>query len=237
MKKRVLGILLLAITIMGISINTYAKDNVFYTTPKGIELTEEEYNFLVNFYWEEYVDNMTLEQYTDFINSDLLSRKLTTKELKDRSTSHSTPSKNLKISAACSNNCTVSIVATWKVNPVIRSYDTIGAYLSGVSLISANQTTVSNSTNTSYFYNWKSAYNGIGNSVLLPSGTNLVINQILTTTTGGTIYGSYQHAMQNTTLAVSKLYTFSLSGYGNVFSFYGNAYGVYDGMAGVDINV
>lgn len=241
MKKKIMGMLVLAIAIMGISINAYAKD-VYYTTPNGIELTEAEYNFLVNFYWEEYVDNMTQEQYEEFANSDLLSRKLIVKNSEDqmgpsRSQSHSTYAKNLKISAACSSNCTVSIVATWFVNPAIRSYDTIGAYFSGVSLIAHQSTVVHASTGSNSFTNLKTAYNGIGNSVLLPSGTNLVINQVLTTTTGGTIYGSYQHATQNTTLAVSKLYNFSLGGYGNVFLFYGNAYGVYDGMAGVDINV
>ena len=241
MRKKLIRIILLIITLMGISLNTYAKDSVYYTTPKGIELTEEEYNFLVNFYWQGYVDNMSEEQYEEFANSDLLSRKLIVKTSEDnepdRSPTHTTPSKNLKISAACSTNCTVSIVATWTVNPSIRSYDTIGAYLSGVSLISANQTTVSSSNGTTFFYNWKSTYNGVGNSVLLPSGTTLVVNQILTTTTGGIIYGSYQHATQNVTLLVSKQYNISLGGYGNVFAFYGNAYGVYDGMGGVDLYV
>lgn len=237
MKKKIIGMMILAIAMMGISINTYAKE-VYYTTPNGIELTEAEYNFLVNFYWEEYVDNMTQDQYEEFANSDLLSRKLIVKNNdQSRSQSHSTNSKNIKISAACSSTCLVSIVATWYTNPTIRSYDVIGAYFSGVSLISHQSTVVHASTGSNSFSNIKTAYNGIGNSVLLPSGTNLVINQILTTTTGGTIYGSYQHATQNTTLAVSKLYSFSLGGYGNVFSFYGNAYGVYDGMAGVDINV
>ena len=54
---------------------------------------------------------------------------------------------------------------------------------------------------------------------------------------GGTVFGSYQHAMQNTTLPVSQDYNFSIVGYGNVFDYYGNAIGVYDGMNGVDINV
>ena len=240
MKKKIIGMMILAIAMMGISINTYAKE-VYYTTPNGIELTEAEYNFLVNFYWEEYVDDMTQEQYEEFANSDLLSRKLIVNNNDQmgpsRSTSHSTYAKNIKISAACSSNCLVSIVATWYVNPAIRSYDVIGAFFSGVSLISHQSTVVHASTGSNSFTNLKTAYNGIGNSVLLPSGTNLVINQILTTTTGGTIYGSYQHSTQSTTLAVSKLYNFSLGGYGNVFLFYGNAYGVYDGMAGVDINV
>ncbi len=239
MKKKVIGMIILAIMMMGLSINAYAKE-VYYTTPTGIELTEAEYNFLVNFYWKGYVDNMTQEQYEEFASSDLLNRKLTVKKLNDepnRSQSHTTSSKNISIAAACSSYCTVSIVATWYANPSVRSYDTIGAYFSGVSLLSHQSTVVHSSTGSTSYSNLKTAYNGLGNSVLLPSGTNLVINQIFTTTTGGTIYGSYQHATQNTTLAVSKLYNFSLGGYGSVFLFYGNAYGVYDGMAGVDINV
>ena len=62
MRKKLIRIILLIITLMGININTYAKDSVYYTTPKGIELTKEEYNFLVNFYWQGYVDNMSEEQ-------------------------------------------------------------------------------------------------------------------------------------------------------------------------------
>lgn len=251
MKRRVIVMGLLAIAIFGMNIRlTNAREKtgeVFYTTPNGIELTEKEYKFLTTFYWDSYVDSMTEEQYEDFVNSDLLDRELITKSTDDgnmcspKSTSHTTQYKNLKISAACSYNCTVSIVLTWLGNPTIRSYDVIGAFLSGPSLLSYVDATVMNNTTVYYFDNFKTEYsayyNGIGNSVLLPSGTNLVVNQIFTTTTGGHIFGSYQHAMQNVSLATSKSYSFSLAGYGNVFSFYGNAYGKYDGMAGVDIAV
>jgi hypothetical protein len=95
----------------------------------------------------------------------------------------------------------------------------------------------STSGNVTY-NNLKTAYNGIGNSVKLPSsGSNIVVNMVFTTTLGGHIFGSYQHATQSITLPVAKSYTFSLGGYGNVFLFNGNAVGVYDGMAGVDIYV
>ena len=241
MKRRVIAILLLTIAIFGININkAYAKS--YYTNKNGIEFSEEEYNFLTTFYWDSYVDNMTQAQYEDFINSDLLDRELITSSISEtmcsqRSTVHTTAYKRLRITAACTNDCVVSIVLEWLANPTIRSYDVIGAYLSNVSLLSSAQATVSNSTTTYYYNNKKTAYNGIGNSVLLPSGTNLVANQIITTTTGGHIYGSYQHATQNVTLAVSKNYYFSPAGYGSVFVFTGNAIGVYDGMAGVDIAV
>lgn len=241
MKRRVMGILLVAITIFGININkAYAES--YYTNSNGVEFTQEEYDFLTTFYWDSYVENMTEEQYEVFINSDLLSRELTTASTTEtmcspQSTSHTTSYKNLKISAACSSDCVVSLVLTWLGNPTVRSYDVIGTYLSNVSLLSAAQATVSNTTTTYYYSNTKTAYNGFGNSVLLPSGSNLIVNQIITTTTGGHVYGSYQHATQAVTLPVSKDYNFSLAGYGSVFSFYGNAVGIYDGMAGVDIAV
>ena len=247
MKRKVLQMMLLGIAIFGIMSKAYANESVYYTTPNGIELTEREYNFLTTFYWDNYVNIMTEEQYEEFANSDLLERELITSSSNEnmcspQGTSHTTPYKNLKISAACSSgNCSVSLVNTWLVNPSVRSYDVIGFFLNGPSLISYVTATVSNSTTTYYYNNVKtdygSNYTGFGNSVLLPSGTNLIVNQVITTTTGGTIYGSYQHAVENVTLPVSKSYTFSIGGYGRVFSFYGNAVGKYDGMGGVEIIV
>ena len=240
MKRRVIITILLAISIISINVKVFAKENVYYTNSNGIELTEEEYKFLTTFYWDSYVEKMTEEQYEEFTNLDLLGRKLITKESKiesSKSTSHSTQYKTLKISAACSSDCIVSLVNTWKIDPAERSWDVIGFYLSGVSRLSNVQATVSNNTTTYYYNNTKTAYNGFGNSVQLPSGSNLIVNQIITTTTGGHIYGSYQHAMSTITLWVSQEYTFSLSGFGNVFAFYGSAVGKFDGMAGVDIAV
>lgn len=245
MKKRIIMILLI-ISIIGFVKNGYAKESVFYTTPNGIELTEQEYNFLTTFYWDEYVDIMTTEQYEEFKNTDLLNRKLITKTYtekicKDRSSIYSTSYKTLKVSAACSSNCTISLVNTWTTNPTIRSYDNIGYYLSGLDLLTYTYAGVYDSTGSYSYGHFKTEYNSnhdaIGNTVLLPSGNNIVVNQVITTTTGGHIFGSYQHATQSITLPVAKSYTFSLGGYGNVFLFNGNAFGVYDGMAGVDIYV
>ncbi len=254
MKRRVLFMIVLILSIFMIDKNIVnAKENVYYTTPKGIELTEEEYKFLTTFYWDNYVNIMTEEQYEDFVNSDLLERELKVVSNDEdlfvnngnmcspKSTSHSTAYKRIQIGAACSSDCVISLVATWFVDPAVRSYDVIGTFLSGVSLVSQSYGTVSNSTTTYYYDNFKtvngSNYSGLGNSVLLPSGSYLVVNQIFVTTTGGHIYGSYQHAIQTVSLSTSKNYNFSLSGYGNVFAFYGSAYGKYDGMAGVDIAV
>lgn len=246
MKKGFIGFVLLTILSIGMTLNVNAAEasDIAYTTAKGINLTKEEYTFLKTFYWEGYPDIMTEEQYEKFKNSDLLTRELRVKSVKiptgnSKSSSHSTTYKTLSIAAACNtSNCDVTINCSWTYDPAIRSYDVIGAYLSGVSYVGHIWTYVASTNGSSSYSNIKTAWNGYGNSVKLPdTGSSIVVNTNFTTTRGGVIYGSYQHAMSNTTLAVSKKYTFSLGGYGNVFSFYGAAAGVYDGMAGVDLSV
>lgn len=244
MKRKIKIMFALFILIFGITIKTDARESVYYTTQNGLELTEQEYNYLKTFYWEDYVDMMSEEQYFELLNSGFFEKTLITSEDNENvyspeSTSHTTPYKSLKISAVCSSDiCSVSLVANWLYDPSVRSWDVIGMYFSGPSLSSHQQTVVFSTTSTNYFSNTKSSLIGFGNSVQLPStGSNLVINQILNTTKGGHIFGSYQHAVQNITLAVSKNYDFSLSGYGNVFYFTGTAVGKYDGMAGVDLAV
>jgi len=248
MKKKAIGLLLIAAAIIGITKNVYASENVFYTTPNGIELTEEEYKFLTTFFWEGYPDIMTEEQYQDFVSRDLLTKELKIKKVKipnnpfgisTRSPSHSDYAKTVQIGSICSTTCYTSIVATWdSASPNTRSYDVIGAYLSGNSLVSHQTTYVYSTNGVTYYNNLKTTSNGIGNSVKLPDvGENIIVNIVFTATPGGVIFGSYQHAMQDVTLPVSQEYNFSLGGYGSVFAFYGNAYGKYDGMAGVDITV
>ncbi len=242
--KRIVKWMLVVVMLFGISLKVNAEE-VYYTTPNGVELTENEYHYLKTLFWQDYIDNITEEKVEEYRNAGWFEGRLVTSSYEDkenmcstRSPSHETPYKKLAIGASCTNECLVSIVTTWKVNPGIRSYDVIGAYLSNVSLNSHTVTVVYSSVGTTTYNNLKTAYNGIGNSVKLPnSGSNIVVNMIFTTTPGGFIYGSYQHATENITLLVSKNYNFSLGGYGSVFSFYGNAIGKFDGMAGVDIAV
>lgn len=128
---------------------------------------------------------------------------------------------------------------TWLINPSTRSYDVIGSRLSNVSLVSGTLSTkVTSSNGTQYFSNNMYYSNGFGTSVKLPEGaSNIKVQQSFITSTGGTVYASYQHATSNVDLATSYLYTISSTGLGGVFSFYGSAYGKYDGMGGVDITL
>ena len=248
MKTKHFHILLLVVILLGITKNVWAIEEPYYTTAKGIELSEEEYHFLTTFFWNGYPDIMTETQYEEFVNLDLLNRKVTIRRTNipitpfgegSRSTSHSESMKTLQIGSACSStSCYNSLMATWTGSPSIRSWDVIGAYLYNVSLISHDTTYVYSTNGINYYNNVQTAYNGIGNSVKLPDvGENIIVNLVFTTTKGGTIFGSYQHAMANTTLYISQNYSFSLGGYGNVLLFYGNATDLYDGMAGVDIDI
>ena len=235
--------LLLGVMIMGFTFNVYASE-VYYTTSNGIDLTEHEYQYITTFYGDEFLDIMTEEDYQYLLDIDFFNRTIEVaysgvdNSNLPLSDSHSTPNKGLKIGAACSTNCYINLKATWYNSPSVRSWDVIGAYLVGPGLMQHNNTYVYSTSGTNFYSNIKNTLYALGNSVLLPSsGTNVIVNMNFTTTTGGTIYGSYQHATTPITLAGSKLYNFSLGGYGRVFSFYGAASGVYDGMAGVDISV
>ena len=247
--KKMVVLLLAVICIFGITKNVYA-EGVYYTTQNGIELTREEYEFLTTFYGPEYLNIMTKTMYEEFVQDDLINSDVEIKtynepqlsllnpNMSPRSTSHSTPYKTVQIGRAClSTYCMMTLKNTWHVSPSVRSWDNIGAYLDGVNLIQHNYTYVDSTSGTSYYTNLNTT-NGVGNSVKLPdTGENITISMSFKVSRGGTVYGSYQHAMQNTTLANSQNYTLDYLGEGGVFLYYGNAIGVYDGMNGVDIDV
>ncbi len=133
----------------------------------------------------------------------------------------------------------VSIVVTlnWIKIPSVRSYDVMGAYLKNTSLIGSVITHVKTDLDTVSIYDYDSQTNGFGVSFKLFDGNNVKIYQYYDTKAGGTIYASYQHAKEKTTLSESKKYTLSLGGYGRVFSFDSSVRDKYDAMGGVYINL
>ena len=247
--KKLVMMLLAVFCVFGITKNVYAEE-AYYTNPNGVELTREEYEFLTTFHNPIYPSIMTREMYDNFVESDLMNSEvqivkydepqlaLLNPGVPPTSQSHTTPYKTVQIGAGCTTDrCYMSVQNTWHVSPSVRSWDNIGAFFDGVSLISHDCTYVYSTAGVDWFNNLKTT-NGIGNSVKLPDvGENIIIDTEFTVTKGGTVYGSYQHAMQDTTLLNSQNYTLDILGYGNVFSYYGNAIGIYDGMNGVDIDV
>jgi hypothetical protein len=234
----------LILCIFGVA-NVEAKEEVVFTSSNGVELTAKEYSFLVNAYNKDFPKNMTQEEYDFFKKGNYFDSTIEKKTYTENNskikqgTYYSTASKSIQITKAySSSNCAITITATWFGDPSIKSYDLIGAYLQNVSRVGSVLTRSYSTTSSTAPSYTKTTANGVGASIRVPTaGSNISLYQAFTTTKGGTVYASYQHALANTTLAVSKQYNFSIIGYGNVFSFYGSAAGLYDRMNGVNISV
>lgn len=219
--------------------------NSFYINDNGVELSEEEYKIIFESYGEEYIKNMTQDDYSWFDDLFVSENKIEINtyynvENSSRATSHSTSSKKITIVKSCSTaKCTMITTTQWLSNPVIRSYDVIGARFDETSLYSNSITTRVISTNgVEYFDNLKQYSTGFGVSVKLPdNASNIVVDQKFYVNPDGIVFASYQHATKDISLAISKLYTLGVNGYGNVFNFYGAALSVFDKMGGVNITL
>ncbi len=224
------------------------KADSFYYSNGTINLTEKEYNYVIQFYGNDFLENMTMDDYNWLAELDLNHNEyeinmITVSDednnlVSPRSTVVTSNEKRVAISKACSTNyCAITLLTTWLSQPAVKSYDVVGARFFNTSLYNSTITTyVRSSLGTTLQSNYMNYYNGFGNSIQLPtSGTINNVEQRFKVNKTGTVYGSYQHATSNVSLATSKLYNISSSGYGSVFSFYGNAYGKYDNTVGVHI--
>lgn len=220
------------------------RKDFYYQNNNGVSFSKEDYNFFSEMYWNGYQDIVTLEEYESVKSLNVIGVKVETKyleefngDIKPLGTIINRNDRTLKISKACTSTCFVTVNFSWLKNPSVRSYDTIGAYLDGTSLIGNPSTTIVVNNSRISVTDLRKEANGIGSSFKLPSGSNPKITQAFQANKGGHIYASYQHAMQNSTLTISKDYTFSKLGYGSVFKFSNNSRPYYDGMNGVDIEV
>ena len=242
MKKLTFALMLAVLFIS----NVNAKE-VYYTNGV-VELTEKEYNYVKEFYGEEYLKNMTVENYKWLAELDVNNREVEIKKVTDMGNSNQVlpngtyveqGSKTLGISRSCTSTyCAIDVLATWKGNPTVRSWDVMGARFYGTELYDKNtMTLLTDSNGTTLPSNYRYLSSGFGNSFKLPSGTGISIEQRYYVKPGGSVYASYQHAMSNTTLAISQSYDIGLAGYGSVFKFTGSAVDKYDGMVGVNLNL
>lgn len=220
------------------------KAESYYINNNGVNLTEKEYNYVIDFYGEDYPSQMTEEDYNwiqkmDVNNREYKIEKYYDKDTTTRSTYHQTSSKYLAISRSCGNTCSVTILLKWLKNPNVRSYDVIGARFVNTSLISGSATTrVSSSAGNSYYDNYQYFSNGFGDSVKLPSGaTDISVQQTFNVQNSGTVYGSYQHATGYISLAQSKKYSINYNGAGTVFLFDSSVNDYFDQMGGVYISM
>lgn len=156
-----------------------------------------------------------------------------------------TPKKYLRLTVfKNSTGVYFDLLNEWLSEPVYKSFDVLAmrwtnnfsmSYYDGLQRTDGNTTYVNYNTGNG---NYKFGTNAIGLSQNLVDSATDIDNSL---TVGGTCSGSgavwatYQHAQANITLATSKLYNFSSSGYGGVLSFYGAASGIYDNTTGLSL--
>lgn len=140
---------------------------------------------------------------------------------------------------------TFSLTNEWLSMPKYKSFDVIALRWTGdfdLSSYKGYQLTNGNSGDIYYYEgnsNYKIGTKAIGLSQNLVDSATTIDNELYasgTCSSGGTVYGTYQHAQSDITLATSKLYNFSSSGMGGVLSFYGNASGIYDNTKGLSLS-
>lgn len=239
--KKFVYILLIAMFI-GMPI---AHASSYYINDLGVEFTEAQYNYITDIYYDGYQDEMTQDEFDKIYDLDLFNQPIEiVEEIQPiqtglgygiNSTSVTENGRTTRITKSCSSECLVTLTATWNAIPTVNSYDVIGFRLSSASINTVGKATI-NGSGYSVTYASSSAQqssNGFGHSVKLGGVSGMKVTTFMYCSTGGNVYGSYQHAMSSITLANSKLYTIGAGGYGYVFNFYGNASGKYDNAVGV----
>lgn len=246
MKKNILKVMI----IFSLFCSLNVKAESFYTTDSGVELTKFQYDAITDIYSEEYAQNLTQEDY-DFIHAERMIEGEFKYDVFDPSSSivpyspfHETEGKKLSISSSCNSSyCKITTTVTWKLVPVVRSYDVIGIRLLNTTLydntnsVSANFDGV-NKSNVSA--GKKQTTEGIANAVVVPTTGNISFvsqENRVKNVSGASIHGSYQHAVKLITLTKALDFTFDGAGYGGVFSWPSKYGQMFDKMAGVSIRL
>jgi len=236
-------------------------DEIYYTNPNNVSMTEEQYDFFGEMFWDGFQEDVTQALFNEYLTYGYFDGEIETVEYEDieyledeltpgssslnepdspMGTIHETTAKKLTLSKSCGTyTCGIAVTLQWKKDPTIKSYDVIGALLyGGVTLVGEPTTYLKYSGGTLSYGDEYYVGGGFGTSVKLQtSSTNMKIAQSFNVTDTGAVYASYQHATSNITKATSQLYTVGYGGYGGVFHFYGAASNVFDQMGGVNTTV
>ena len=141
----------------------------------------------------------------------------------------------------------------WKVIPVTRSFDVMGLRFQNVAYLdnseygfqfyrpagSSQMQSIGYSSNGT---NIKKQYEGFGismnlvNQNIVELETEIGADAVISCA-GPYIFGSYQHAVHNVSLAQSQDYNISSSGFGNVLNFSQRVMNYYDDMQGVHVQL
>lgn len=224
--------------------NVYAEKKDVYVNSSDTIMNYDLYEELCKIYSKSYIEFITQEKYELLIKNGINNIKIIdvsdNQAISTFSTVYTTTYKRLRL---IKNGELITLQLNWLILPKTRSYDVMGIRLDRVKL-SGNpyfsQTYLLDGnyqiSNNHYLQNYS---NGFGTSFLLPSGdiTNLTQTIDFFYNGSGVVFGSYQHAQQKVSMANSKKYTISHTGYGNVILFNGNIGNNYDAMNGVYITI
>ena len=238
-------ILLLGGVILSISVK--ADENIYYTNSNGVSMTETQYNYLKEMFFEEYPNYVTEAEYNELLTKNMFNKEIEKKTTTDygnqispQSNYHETNAKILTLSKSCSSTeCLMVFTNAWKGDPTVKSYDLIGALLFGnLTLNSGLTSKLYYSGGTLYGDGTKYSNKGWGVSFKLPTSTSLMtVTQHFYVYGTGTVFTSYQHAVKNISLATSQKFTCNYGGWGGVDDFDGTAVGKFDHTAGVDMGI
>jgi len=170
-----------------------------------------------------------------------------------RGVSHKTTYKNIQITAMNGgiNTYLMDLTTVWLISPAIKSYDVIAMRTDDATVVEGTQRgtqgyvykngTIGYVEYSNNGTNMVKASNGFGISMNLVDAADTyecyIIATVRATTEWAEVYGSYQHAATNVTLAQSQAYTISHNGYGEVINFATAVQNHYDGMQGVSIKL
>ena len=206
-------------------------------------MSQEQYDFYASLDYDK-----AITQSIDIPISDYPSEISPIGDKLDRGSSYSTTYKTLSLTAIPVDSITYSVTLSlqWKQMPTIRSFDVIALRFSNMTMSSGSQYGYQTYTGGNVYYsyngtNMKLLSNGFGISMNLVNNTISSLQCFIALTaykaSGAAIYGAYEHATVNTTLAKSKKYTLSYAGMGNVINFDSSVWNIYDDMNGVNISL
>lgn len=155
-------------------------------------------------------------------------------------------------SGAGTNKYYMNLYTEWLITPKIKSYDVSALRVDDATVVEGSQSgtqTYWDKNTKEYNYvdysangkNIVKKSNGFGISMnLVDSGSYFACEisaLVVATTKYAHVYGSYQHAAGNVTLAQSQSYNISHNGLGGVINFSSDVEGYYDRMGGVDLEL
>ena len=238
----IFGLVLSLVPLLNVS-----AEEIYYTNNNGVDFTREQYEFFGNMFWDGYQAYVTQEEFDQADELDLFDKpvyKSTYVEPINFNNIYyingnplTENGRTITLGKSCSSNCLVTLTNVWNGNPTVKSWDVFGARASGTTITFVNSASMFGDSTYTQYSSPTIAGGGFGYSMLVPNDTNIKSTVSFITNTGGTIYGTYQHATTGISQSNSHLYNIVFYGYGGVFDFYGAAFGVYDGCNGVNISV